>query len=201
MLRMADRDLPAVTALRDFIGVGSIQHDRPPRRATWQPTVNYTVTGPPRHPDITSFPFCDTFLIAGAKRHAVPAAGASGSRTTKQRFPSNWGAGPSPCADRRLRQSRCEDGGCAVPTTTRRRATDVADLIGGFVAAEGCFQARPVTGRFAFAVALGAADREMVDLLHGFLGCGRTTWRRRRQSPLRRRGHASWCAACVTSSR
>lgn len=68
-----------------------------------------------------------------------------------------------------------------MPTTTRRRATDVANLIGGFVAAEGHFQARPVEGRFAFTVALGAADREMVDLLHGFLGCGRTRWYARRR--------------------
>jgi hypothetical protein len=68
-----------------------------------------------------------------------------------------------------------------VPTTTKRPATDVAAFIGGFVAAEGCFHARSREGWFGFAVALGAEDVEMVELLHAFLGCGRTTWRKRRK--------------------
>jgi hypothetical protein len=47
--------------------------------------------------------------------------------------------------------------------------------------AEGCFHARPREGWFSFAVALGGADQEMVDLLHDFFGCGRRLWRRRRK--------------------
>jgi hypothetical protein len=68
-----------------------------------------------------------------------------------------------------------------VPITTRRLVTDLATYIGGFVAAEGTFIARPWDGGFAFAIALGANDHEMVELLHEFLGCGRVTWRRRRK--------------------
>ena len=95
MLRMADRDLPVVTALRDFIGVGSIQHEEA-RRSTWLPTVNYTITG--RRGIRTSLlPFCDTYLIAGAKRTQYLRW--RGRFTEYEaRFPSNWGAGPSPCA-------------------------------------------------------------------------------------------------------
>jgi hypothetical protein len=69
-----------------------------------------------------------------------------------------------------------------VPTTTRRPATEIADYLGGFVSAEGTFVARPWDGQFAFAVALGATDREMVDLFREFFGCGRVTWRRRREA-------------------
>ncbi len=67
-------------------------------------------------------------------------------------------------------------------TTTGRPATDLANFIGGFVAAEGCFIANVDRGHFAFTVALGATDQEMVDLLHHFFACGRTAWYLRRQS-------------------
>ncbi|MBV9951583.1 MAG: hypothetical protein JO291_06505 [Acidimicrobiia bacterium] len=69
-----------------------------------------------------------------------------------------------------------------MPTTTGRPATEIADFIGGFVAAEGTFVARPWDGQFAFAVALGATDRESVEMLHRFFRCGRVTWRERRQA-------------------
>jgi hypothetical protein len=68
-----------------------------------------------------------------------------------------------------------------VSTTTGRPVTEIAAFIGGFVAAEGTFVARPWDGHFAFTVALGATDRETVELLHRFFRCGRTTWRRRRK--------------------
>jgi hypothetical protein len=77
--------------------------------------------------------------------------------------------------------SRFEDGGCAVPTTTGRPVTEIADYIGGFVAAEGCFHVRPSNGGFSFTVSLGASDEEMIELLHEFFGCGFVTrWPRRR---------------------
>ena len=68
----------------------------PPRRARWQPTVSYTVSGRRRHPR-SVIPFCDTFLIAGAKRTQY-LRWRERFRTYEARFPSNWGAGPSPCA-------------------------------------------------------------------------------------------------------
>ena len=51
---------------------------------------------------------------------------------------------------------------------------DVADFLGGFVAAEGSFTASTLPSRlaFTFAVALGATDADTCDLLHDFFGCG-----------------------------
>jgi LAGLIDADG DNA endonuclease family protein len=50
------------------------------------------------------------------------------------------------------------------------------------VVAEGCFQVPPgASTSFSFVVALGATDREMVELLRDVLGCGRIQWRERRQ--------------------
>ena len=52
-----------------------------------------------------------------------------------------------------------------------RPATDVADFLAGFVAAEGTFTHSG--GRFAFAVALGAADGSMCEAMQTFFGVGR----------------------------
>jgi hypothetical protein len=62
-----------------------------------------------------------------------------------------------------------------------QRATDLANELAGFVAAEGTFGR---AGRsYAFAVSLGQADAGMCHVLQDFLGCGRI-----RRYP-RRRAH------------
>jgi hypothetical protein len=55
-----------------------------------------------------------------------------------------------------------------------RPVTELADAIGGFVAAEGCFVSSSERGlpSFAFAVALGARDASACHLLHAYFGCG-----------------------------
>ena len=138
------RPAAARRRLRRFIGVGSIQHE-PARsaRAGSRPSTYAVAAG--RASASRSSRSATRTCIAGAQAHAVPATGASSFHEYEARFPSNWGAGhppaPSPAA-----RSRCEDGGSAVSTTTRRPATEVAAYLGGFVAAEGCFHARPETG-------------------------------------------------------
>jgi hypothetical protein len=92
---MAARDAAVVVALRDFIGTGSIAR-LAPRRATWQPTVSYSVTGRRGVRDHV-IPFCDTFLIASAK-HTQYVRWRYAFREYEQHFPSKWGSGPSPCA-------------------------------------------------------------------------------------------------------
>jgi hypothetical protein len=64
----------------------------------------------------------------------------------------------------------------------------IGDFLAGFVAAEGTFTRATVDGgsngprpTFAFAVGLGATDREMCELLRAFLGVGRVRWYPRRQ--------------------
>jgi hypothetical protein len=94
-MTMAQRDLAAVTALREFIGVGSIMAS-PPQQPGWQATVTYAVSSRKAIRE-SVIPFCDRYLIAGAKRTQY--------RHWRQeftdyeaRFPSRWGVGPSPCA-------------------------------------------------------------------------------------------------------
>lgn len=52
--------------------------------------------------------------------------------------------------------------------------TELADAIGGFVAAEGCFVSSSERGlpSFAFVVALGARDASACNLLQAYFGCG-----------------------------
>ncbi len=62
----------------------------------------------------------------------------------------------------------------------RPATEDVADFIGGFVAAEGCFTGHG-DRRFRFNVGLGASDGGVCELLHAVLGVGRVTrWARRK---------------------
>ena len=53
----------------------------------------------------------------------------------------------------------------------QRDTESLADFVGGFVAAEGCFTG---TGdrRFRFSLGLGAIDSGMCELVHDFLGVG-----------------------------
>ena len=165
----------------------------------WHPTVDLLDRRAEKHPR-GPHPVLRRIPGRGRQAPAVPAIGASGSRSTKHASPPTGVQGrrpaPSPAAT-----DRCEDRGCAVPTTTRRPATDIADFIGGFVAAEGCFHARRTEGWFGFTVALGAADQRPSNCSTSYFGCGRTTWCRRDEAALRRRGHASSFVGSATSSR
>lgn len=68
-----------------------------------------------------------------------------------------------------------------MPTTTAPRVTELADFIGGFVAAEGCFTTTSPR-RFAFRVSLGATDTASCELLRTFFGVG-SVWRYPRRKP------------------
>jgi hypothetical protein len=62
-----------------------------------------------------------------------------------------------------------------------QRVTDVvADFIGGFVAAEGCFTRSG--NRFRFAVGLGASDTGMCELMHEMFGVGHLVRSSRRKA-------------------
>jgi len=72
--------------------------------------------------------------------------------------------------------------GSAGATTTVQPGTDaVAAFLGGFVAAEGTFVSSGSPPTFRFAVALGATDAEMCELLESFLGVGHLFASPRRQ--------------------
>ena len=82
----------------------------------------------------------------------------------------------------RMRQALCVDAASAGATTTVSPDTELASSIAGFVAAEGTFVAT-AERRFRFAVAVGAVDSGMCDLLQLYFGVGRIS-----SSP-RRRAH------------
>jgi hypothetical protein len=94
-LEMAERDSPLISALQCFVGTGSIAR-RPPQRAGWLPTLKYTVGGRKGIRE-SVIPFCDEFLIVGAKQSQY-LRWRDQFLEYEARFPSNWGAGPSPCA-------------------------------------------------------------------------------------------------------
>jgi hypothetical protein len=95
LITMADRDLPAISALRSLLGVGSIMH-RPPPRANCQPTVTLSVVSRKALREAV-IPFFDRYLVAGHKRTQY-LRWRDEFTAYEQRFPSNWGAGPSPCS-------------------------------------------------------------------------------------------------------
>jgi hypothetical protein len=72
-------------------------------------------------------------------------------------------------------------------------ATDIADRLGGFVAAEGCFTGAGAR-RFRFAVGLGATDATMCEQLRDFLGVGYI-----HRSPRRKAHYDDEVALAVTS--
>jgi hypothetical protein len=75
-----------------------------------------------------------------------------------------------------------------------RPATDLADALAGFVAAEGTFVRSRDGRRFRFAVALGATDAGTCELLHHFLGVGSV-----RTYPKRKAHHDDEVVFAVTS--
>jgi hypothetical protein len=95
MITMADRDLAAVSAVRSHLGAGSIMR-RPPPRANCQPTVTMAVSGRKGLREAV-LPFFDRYLIASHKRTQY-LRWRERFTAYEQRFPSNWGAGPSPCS-------------------------------------------------------------------------------------------------------
>jgi hypothetical protein len=74
-----------------------------------------------------------------------------------------------------------------------RPATDeLAQFLGGFVAAEGSFVAS--SGRFTFRIGLGAADRGMCTRFRDFFGCGSI-----HHSPRRRPHYDDECSFVIQS--
>ena len=70
----------------------------------------------------------------------------------------------------------------ADPITTVRPATDsVAGYVAGFVVGEGTFTSSDRARTFTCAVALGASDRDSVELLRAYFGVGRVRWYPRRK--------------------
>lgn len=61
-------------------------------------------------------------------------------------------------------------------------ATDLADFVAGFVAAEGTFGVSGTPSSFTFAVALGAEDRESCATLRSYFGVGHVRAYRRREA-------------------
>lgn len=78
--------------------------------------------------------------------------------------------------------ARYEAEGSAARTTSVSRATELAEQVAGFVAAEGTFTWDEAPARFAFAVALGASDADTCELLHEFFGVGHVRWYPRREA-------------------
>lgn len=62
-----------------------------------------------------------------------------------------------------------------------RPATDLADFVVGFVAAEAAFVVAGEPPSFTFVITLGASDRESCALLRGYLGLGQLFAYRRRK--------------------
>jgi hypothetical protein len=95
VLTMADRDEAILEALRTCIGVGSMSHE-PPRHLNCQPTATFSITGRKSLREAL-IPFCDRYLLATHKRTQYQ-RWREQFTAYEQRFPSNWGAGPSPCS-------------------------------------------------------------------------------------------------------
>jgi hypothetical protein len=94
-IKMADREVDALRDLHGVLGVGAISFQAA-RRATWQPTATYSVHS--RRAIRTSLiPFCDEHLLWSFKRQQY-LHWRERFITYESRFPSNWGAGPSPCS-------------------------------------------------------------------------------------------------------
>jgi hypothetical protein len=94
-MQMADRDEAILEALRRSIGVGSISHE-PPRHLNCQPTATYSVSGRKGLREAL-IPFCDRYLLTSHKRTQY-LRWREQFTAYEERFPSNWGAGPSPCS-------------------------------------------------------------------------------------------------------
>jgi hypothetical protein len=92
---MADRDLSVLQALREFLGVGSI-NVQPRRRPHWQPVAEYSVRSHRAHRTVT-IPFADRFLLPGAKRRQFE-AWRDALYAYEVRHPNRFGRGPSPCS-------------------------------------------------------------------------------------------------------
>jgi hypothetical protein len=93
-VRMAARDLSVLQALREFLGVGSLNM-YPPRRADWQPIAAFSVRSRPHHHRAT-IPFAERFLLPGAKRRQFE-AWRDALYEYEAAHPTRYGLGPSPC--------------------------------------------------------------------------------------------------------
>jgi hypothetical protein len=93
-VRMADRDLPILNALREFLGVGSI-NVQPSRRAAWEPVAAFSVRSHRAH-HAKTIPFAEQFLLPGAKRRQFE-KWRDAMYAYEASHPNRFGRGPSPC--------------------------------------------------------------------------------------------------------
>jgi hypothetical protein len=94
-MKMADRETEALRDLHRVLGVGAISF-QPARRAAWQPTATYGIHSR-RALRTALIPFCDEHLLWSFKRSQY-LVWRDQFQTYEAHFPSNWGAGPSPCS-------------------------------------------------------------------------------------------------------
>jgi hypothetical protein len=93
-VRMADRDLSVLRALRQFLGTGSI-NVQPAPRANWLPIASFSVHSHRAHRSRT-IPFAERFLFPGAKRRQFE-QWRDALYEYEALHPNRLGLGPSPC--------------------------------------------------------------------------------------------------------
>ena len=93
-VRMADRDLSVLRALRQFLGTGSI-NVQPAPRANWLPIASFSVHSHRAHRSRT-IPFAERFLFPGAKRRQFE-QWRDALYEYEALHPNRFGLGPSPC--------------------------------------------------------------------------------------------------------
>jgi hypothetical protein len=91
---MATRDSSLLEALREFLGVGSL-NVQPARRKNWQPLAAFSVRSHRAHRART-IPFAEHFLLPGAKRRQFETWRDS-LYEYEAMHPNRFGLGPSPC--------------------------------------------------------------------------------------------------------
>jgi hypothetical protein len=94
---VAERDVGFLHAMRTFLGGrGSIRRDDRgnPR---WQPIACYSISSRKAVREVV-IPFCDTFLLPGAKRDQFDIWRAS-FEAYEDAHPTQWGRGPSTCSE------------------------------------------------------------------------------------------------------
>ena len=94
-LSMAERDRAVVQALRDALGVGSMQ-TKPPRNPRYLAQVQLTVPGRRSHFAAT-IPFMERYLLPCAKRDQFE-RWRDALVEHERAHPSRYGKGPSPCS-------------------------------------------------------------------------------------------------------
>lgn len=94
-VQVAARDRALLEQLLQFLGHGSI-HERPPRKAAWQPTSTFSIGSLRGHRKAT-IPFAEQYLLPCAKRRQFE-EWRDAMDAYEATNPSRWGKGPSACS-------------------------------------------------------------------------------------------------------